>query len=226
MRVLNVGAGGGVRPIHPIYDGWEVRSLDINPEAHPDVLMDAREMDQLPGLEYDSIYASHNLEHYYRQDLPRVLNGFRHCLKEDGFIMVQVPNMLWVANAMMSGHDIEDVMYVSPAGPIKAVDMIYGYGAYIDGTNDWMMHKNGFTPKSLGQVLANAGFPNVYIGGDANSTEIFGYAFMQHPSAEMMDTLKLKDHASAAGDKAVTPSVSPDPVASGPIQGEDHEQVQ
>ncbi len=47
----------------------------------------------LSANEYDAVYCSHNLEHYYRHDVPGVLKGFHHVLKDYGFADISVPDI-------------------------------------------------------------------------------------------------------------------------------------
>ena len=72
-KVLNVGGNSKKIPLPPQYAGWENIVLDIDPQGKPDVVCDARQLRQLPSATYDAVYCSHNLEHYYRHDVPKVL---------------------------------------------------------------------------------------------------------------------------------------------------------
>ena len=72
MRVLNVGGASKTIPIPPHYAGWEHLLLDIDPRGEPDIVCDARELTSLPPAQFDAVYCSHNLEHYYRYDGRRV----------------------------------------------------------------------------------------------------------------------------------------------------------
>jgi predicted SAM-dependent methyltransferase len=92
-KVLNVGGNSKAIALPPVYQGWENVLLDIDPKGQPDVLCDARELAGLAGGEYDAVYCSHNLEHYHRHDVPKVLAGFRHVLKAEGFAHIRVPDM-------------------------------------------------------------------------------------------------------------------------------------
>ncbi|MDD1616033.1 MAG: type 11 methyltransferase [Methylococcaceae bacterium NSP1-2] len=85
-KVLNVGGNSKLIPLPPEYEGWDHVLLDIDPKVYPDVLCDARELMGLAGAQYDSVYCSHNLEHYYHHDVKKVLAGFSHVLKADGFV--------------------------------------------------------------------------------------------------------------------------------------------
>ena len=128
-RVLNVG--GANRPFRcrpRTKDGSTFYSTSI-PRGTPDLVCDARELTTLPPAQYDAVYCSHNLEHYYRHDVPRVLAGFRHVLNEDGFAEIRVPDLAdFMQTVVRRGLDIDDLLYQSPAGPITVRDVLYGLG--------------------------------------------------------------------------------------------------
>lgn len=58
----------------------------------------------------------------------------------------------------MAADSLEDTAYVSPAGPIAPLDIIYGHRASIARGNRFMAHRTGFTAKTLGNALVHAGF--------------------------------------------------------------------
>ena len=181
-KVLNVGGNSKDIALPALYDGWEIVLLDIDPRGNPDVLCDARELSRLEGAEYDAVYCSHNLEHYYRHDVPRVLAGFRHVLKGDGFAHIRVPDMSELMRVVVQKRiDIDDVLYQSPAGPITVRDVIYGYGVEIERSgNDFYAHKTGFTEKSLQSMLHACGFTHVYTG--TGNLEVSAAAFKAPPA--------------------------------------------
>jgi SAM-dependent methyltransferase len=190
-RVLNVGGNSKSIPIPPHFDGWDHHLLDIDPTGGPEIVCDAREMQTLAPSTYDAVYCSHNLEHYFRHDLPRVLAGFLHVLKPDGFADIRVPDMKAVFEDMLGRNlDIDDVLYESPAGPITVNDVIYGWGRKIAETgNDYFAHKNGFTHRSLVQALRAAGFAVVFTG--PRPYEVSAIAFKKEPSPETRAFLGL-----------------------------------
>lgn len=181
-KVLNVGGNSKEIPLPPEYAGWEHVLLDIDPSGSPDVVCDARELSTLPGSIYDSVYCSHNLEHYYRHDAAKVLAGFVHVLKADGFALIRVPDLDAVMRTVVEKNlDIDDLLYQSPAGPITVRDVIYGYGVDIERSgNDFYAHKTGFTQKSLTSFLKTAGFPWIFSGAD--NLEVIAVAFINKPS--------------------------------------------
>ena len=176
-KVLNVGGGSKQIPLPPQYAGWQHVLLDIDQQHAPDIACDARKLTTLGGSEYDAVYCSHNLEHYYRHDLPAVLAGFHHVLKPDGFAHIVVPDIAAVMKTVTEEKlDIEDVLYQSPRGPITVADVVYGYGAEIESSgNDFYAHKNGFTQRSLSSTLTSAGFSTIFV--NSGNLEIHCLAF-------------------------------------------------
>jgi predicted SAM-dependent methyltransferase len=109
---------------------WEYVLLDIDPRGEPDIVCDARELSQLPRSQFDAVYCSHNLEHYYQHDAVRILSRFLHVLKEDGFVHIRVPNIGELMRTVIRNKlDINDFLYKSPAEPITVRDVIYGYAS-------------------------------------------------------------------------------------------------
>lgn len=182
--VLNVGGASKQIALPPHYSGWLHLLLDIAPGPDVDVVLDARKLATLDPMQFDAIYCSHNLEHYYRHDCDTVLRGFRHVLKPGGFVEARVPDMSSVLEVMVArGMDIDDVLYTSAAGPISVHDVIYGWGAEIERSGvDFYAHKRGFTVKSLTLALERAGFAQAKVSASNGGFEIRALAFKSEPT--------------------------------------------
>lgn len=193
MRVLNVGGSTKTIPIPPHYAGWDHLLLDIDPRRGVDVVCDARALGTLAPGQFDAVYCSHNLEHYYRHDVPKVLAGFLHVLKDEGFAEIRVPDMPAVFRRMLDdGLDFGDVLYESPSGPIQVIDVIYGWSPEIERSgNDFFAHKTGFSAKSLGERLLEAGFADVWNAGPYDPYELRALAFKTAPSPALRRRLGL-----------------------------------
>jgi len=163
-KVLNVGGNSKAIPLPAQYVDFEHLLLDIDPKGEPDVLCDARELSTLEHEQFDMIYCSHNLEHYYRHDVKRVLKGFWDVLKPGGGVHIVVPDILSVMKTMVDkGLDIDDDLYESALGPIAVSDVIYGFGKQIEESGqDFFAHKTGFTHKSLVKALLSSGFNGIH----------------------------------------------------------------
>jgi hypothetical protein len=181
-RVLNVGGGGRDIPIPSEYEGWEHVLLDIDPAVRPDVVWDARRLGELPGAQFEAVYCSHNLEHYFRHEARDVLRGMKHVLRPDGFAQIKVPDLGELFQVVAQKKlDIDDFLYQSAAGPITVRDVVYGYAVEIERSgNTFYAHKTGFTQRSLTQLLNSCGFPWVFSG--CGNLEIVAIAFPQPPT--------------------------------------------
>src|SRR5579871_1905826 len=159
--VLNVGGGNKDIAIPDRYRDWRHDLLDIDPRSGADVCHDARRLSELPPATHQAVYCSHNLEHYYRHEALQVVRGFAHVLSEEGFAEVIVPDLLGLMETVVKkGLDIEDALYTSPAGPVRVVDVVYGFQADIEQSgSDFFAHKNAFSVKSLVRLMREGGLP-------------------------------------------------------------------
>jgi ubiquinone/menaquinone biosynthesis C-methylase UbiE len=180
-KVLNVGGNNKQIPLPPHYAGFEHLLLDIDPTGAPDIVCDARLLTTLAGGQFDAVYCSHNLEHYYQHDVPKVLAGFLHVLKDGGFAHIRVPDLQEVMQAAIDRKlDVEDVLYQSEMGPIRVLDVLYGHAAQIEQSGrDFFAHKTGFTRQSLLSALQRAGFSNIF--SRLGNLEIDALAFKGSP---------------------------------------------
>ena len=161
--LLHVGSGPkNPELLHPIFrtPQWVERRLDIDPGVCPDVVASMTEMKHVPGGAVDAIWSSHNLEHLYPHEVPVALREFRRVLKADGFALVAVPDLRRLVSAI-AADQLTAPLYASPAGPVNALDMIYGFGPALAEGNLFMAHHSGFTPHILDQSLREAGFAHV-----------------------------------------------------------------
>ncbi|MBI4293405.1 MAG: glycosyltransferase [Betaproteobacteria bacterium] len=163
--VLNVGGGSKAIAIPPLYASWTQVLLDIKAKPDVDLVCDARRLGELAASAYDAVYCSHNLEHYYRHEVPQVLAGFAHVLKDDGFCEIRVPDMLAAFEyALAAGEDLEATMCESEAGPVSTLDLIYGFDQEIRRTGEpYYAHRTGFSALTLERALQQAGFAETFV---------------------------------------------------------------
>jgi SAM-dependent methyltransferase len=183
-RLLNVGGGSKSIQLPLEYDGYEHLLLDIDPTGKPDIILDGRKLIELPAAQFDAIYCSHNLEHYFRHEVAKVLMGFFHVLKPGGFAQILVPDLIELMRIVVQKNmDLEEQLYVSAAGPIAPIDVIYGFGPQIETSgNDFFAHKTGFSVQSLTRTVEKAGFgPNF---AKVANLEINIIAFKGNPDPE------------------------------------------
>jgi predicted SAM-dependent methyltransferase len=197
-RVLNVGGNDRRTPIPAHYAGWDHVLLDIDAKVHPDIVCDARQLASLPAAQFDAVYCSHNLEHYYPHDGRKVLRGFLHVLRPEGFAEIRVPDLNSVMEKVIKSKlDIEQVLYVAPAGPITVRDVIFGYAREIEESgHDYFAHKTGFTPRSLYRLLMEAGFAEVFVSVASELFDMRAVAFKGAATPQQRTLLELPDEPS------------------------------
>jgi SAM-dependent methyltransferase len=191
-RFLNVGGNRKEIPVPSCFEGWEHLLLDIDPSGKPDIVCDARELSTLEPARFHAIYCSHNLEHYYHHDLPRVLQGFRHVLKPSGFAMISVPDLGSVMRTVVEqGLDLDDVLYELDNGiGILVRDVLYGWGLQMEVSGqEYYAHKTGFTQKSLESILKQNGFKHVFV--QLSPFNLAVVAFLRKPEQWARDLLGL-----------------------------------
>lgn len=166
--VLHVGCGPLNITSLPAFfqDGeWEELRLDIDPSVNPDIVASLQDLSIIEDGSVDAVYSSHNIEHVWGFEVPVVLAEFHRVLSEDGLAAVLCPDLLSVANAMAAG-DLYSPLYQSAAGPISALDVLYGHGAALASGRHYMAHKTGFTSQSLAGALRLANFRRVFVARD------------------------------------------------------------
>ena len=190
-RFLNVGGGDKNVPVPSHYAEWDHLLLDIDPDVGPDVCLDARELAALEQGQFDAIYCSHNLEHYFAHDVPKVLDGFHKVLKPDGFAEIRVPDIGLLMKIIAEHNlDIDDVLYHSGRGPIMVKDILYGHGAQIAQSGvDFYAHKTGFTQKSLARALQAANFETIAFTA-GRYLEIVAFAFKDQLTQAQWESFK------------------------------------
>ena len=142
QRVLDLGAGFDSRA-KMMFPDAEVITVDLNEDSNPDVVADVRALPEDIG-QFDTIIASHVLEHIYRLEiLPTLKHWYEHT-KPGGTLMVAVPDIYWAAEQIIS--ETKDYM--------GWLLHLYGSG----GDSGLLSHRMGFTIKFLRDVVTLAGF--------------------------------------------------------------------
>jgi predicted SAM-dependent methyltransferase len=165
---------------------WEEVRLDIDPAVDPTVLGSITEMKDFPEQAFDAIWSSHTLEHLFAHEVPLALRECKRVLKSDGFAIFMCPDLESVAEHLAK-YGTDHVAYESAAGPVTALDMLYGHQASVARGRYSMAHKTGFTAERLGNLLLEAGFPTVRVRRDGHF-EICALAFAEHAHEERIQS--------------------------------------
>ena len=162
--ILHVGSGhrlsGAKLPVVFQTEEWREIRLDIDPANDPDIIGSMMDMATVEDGRVDAIYSAHNIEHLYAHEVPVVLGEFMRVLKPDGFVVITCPDLQTVC-ALVAEDKLTDEAYRSQAGPISPLDILYGHAAALAAGHYYMVHKCGFTLKTLTAALQVAGFQSV-----------------------------------------------------------------
>ncbi|TWA53584.1 methyltransferase family protein [Azospirillum baldaniorum] len=187
--VLNVGCGQRAISILGTSlpaDEWRELRLDIDPDVDPDIVASMTDMAPVPDGSVDAVWSSHNLEHLDPHEVPVTLREFLRVLKPGGTLLLTVPDLQAVAK-LVAEDRLDEAVYECRQGPIRPLDVIYGYGPALAAGNRFMAHRTGFTPNLLGRLLQEAGFEPVAIWRRAAAYELQVKALRPPASAAALE---------------------------------------
>jgi SAM-dependent methyltransferase len=203
-RLLNAGSGPAIGAMHPAFDPsvWTEVRIDIDPRTAPDLVGTISDMHGIvEDGSFDAIWCSHCIEHLHDHEVLPSLREFRRILTDDGFAILSCPNLDAVARLVVS-EDIESVAYLSPAGPVRLLDMIFGHSPSIEAGRVHMAHRTGFTVDRLGRLAAKAGFEARVLEGENYDL----WAALMMPKSEIATVASLFEDTNIA---ALFPERSP-----------------
>jgi SAM-dependent methyltransferase len=178
-KVLNAGCGpANPDRLHPAFrnGAWQEVRMDVDPRVAPDIVGSLEDLGQIADKSFDAVYCSHSLEHLYHHDVVFAIRGIARILRQDSFALITAPDLEPIAALVVQGR-AEAVAYMSPIGPITALDMLYGHAASIAAGNQFMAHKTGFTEDRIARLLLEARFEEVQVV-KGPSYDLFALALM------------------------------------------------
>jgi predicted O-linked N-acetylglucosamine transferase (SPINDLY family)/predicted SAM-dependent methyltransferase len=128
--------------------GWEI----LNAIAAPGVdhLGNANDLSRFPDGTFDTIYASHVVEHFdYQKELAKTLAEWQRVLKPGGSILVSVPDLEVLAGLLLDKS-------LAPVERFMVMRMMFG--GHMD---DYDYHYVGLTEEFLRDYLTGAGFNGI-----------------------------------------------------------------
>ncbi|MDC0221024.1 methyltransferase domain-containing protein [Gammaproteobacteria bacterium] len=196
LKLLHVGCGPLTKANTTkefASERWEEIRLDIDESVEPDIVASALNLEMVQSDSFDAIYSSHNIEHVFSHEVPIMLKEFVRVLNEDGVLVVNCPNLLYIAE-LIANDKLTEPAYISPIGPITPLDMIYGHIESISKGNLYMAHKCGFTPTSLKNVLEESGFGSVGVLSRKSQLDIWAMASIKKIEDKNVMKSLLKKH--------------------------------
>ena len=166
---------------------WTETRYDIDSRVMPDIVGDMLDLSEIPDQTYDAVYSSHNIEHLYFHQVPIALREFLRVLKPSGYLVITCPDRQSVAE-LVAEDKLTEPVYVSPAGPIEPIDILYGYRPSLAKGNNYMAHNCGFTRTVLEHTLNNAGYrATVTLRRKIPFCDLWSVAFKSKSPREMLE---------------------------------------
>lgn len=176
---------------------WNEVRLDIDPAVGPDVVGSMTDMSALAAGSVQAVFSSHNIEHLHPHEVPVALREFLRVLDDSGFAVITCPDLQSVC-AQVAQDRLTEPLYQSAAGPISALDILYGHRRSIAQGNLFMAHRCGFTRKVLEGSLGAAGYRTVVSMARPAQYELWAVASKnERPEAEMRQLARLHFPAAA-----------------------------
>lgn len=141
---LNLGAG------KMVLDGFINIDIQQNPKAKRplDIISDVRSI-PLNDECADEVHAYHLVEHFARYEANDLIAEWKRLLKPGGILVLELPNLEAACRNLLAG--MNDQMSMWP---------IYGDWNHRD---PYMLHKHGYTPKTIKALLVECGFTDIRI---------------------------------------------------------------
>jgi SAM-dependent methyltransferase len=147
---LNLGCGDKIMAGYVNVDVAESRN-----DKQPDVLCDLHRLHVFGDDTADEILSVHVIEHFWRWEALDVLKEWVRVLRPGGKMILECPNLIEACRGFLEDPD-------RASGPglegQRTMWVFYGDPKWRDPL---MVHRWGYTPRSLGQLMTEAGLVNV-----------------------------------------------------------------
>jgi hypothetical protein len=186
--VLHVGCGPQRIDATPFgVLAWQEIRLDIDPAVDPDLTGTMTAMPEVPAASVDAIFSSHNIEHLEVHEVAIALAEFRRVLRPGGFVLITCPDLKAIAARVLS-HGLTQPAYISPAGPISPIDMLFGLRPSLAAGNHFMAHRCGFDEPTLQATLEEGGFAHVVTMSRPGAFDLWALATLEEwPEENLCD---------------------------------------
>jgi len=123
-------------------------TLDIDPQSKADIIADATKLAPIPDASCDHIRAAHLLEHLYHFQIADTLELWLSKLKPGGLLTLYIPDIFTEMERFLLRDD----------HPQRFFAIVYGQQWT---ENPAAIHKTGFWPERIEELLFAAGFHQV-----------------------------------------------------------------
>lgn len=147
---LNLGCGDKILPEYVNVDVVESRR-----GMRPDILCDLHSLTPFADNSADEILSVHVVEHFWRWEVRDILKEWVRVLKPGGKMLLECPNLESACREFLEDPGLR--AREDQQGQ-RTMWVFYGDPAWKD---PYMVHRWGYTPHSLGQLLAEVGLVDI-----------------------------------------------------------------
>ena len=166
--LVNLGCGSkGLAWLPPMFSDWRELRVDVDAVVAPDILADMTDLSAIETGSVDAVWSAHGIEHLYLFEVGKAIAEVYRILAADGFFCLIVPDLQAITEYIANDR-LHEVVYQSPAGPVIAHDMLFGFGPALAQGRSSMAHKCGFTPTLLLHKLQESPFAEIVLRRRAN----------------------------------------------------------
>jgi len=121
----------------------------------PDIICDIRKLNIFDDNYSDEVMAIHVVEHFWRWEIVGILKEWIRVLKPGGKLILECPNLLSACQELIK--DPINSAKSTKSGQ-RSMWVFYGDPSWKDPL---MMHKWGYTPHSLAQIMFECGLKDI-----------------------------------------------------------------
>lgn len=103
----------------------------------------------LPDACADELHSFHFVEHVRQYEAPALMREFHRLMKPGALMVLELPNIEAAARNLLAGMPDQMCWFA-----------FYGDASHLD---PYMLHKFGYTPKTIRALLSDAGFKDIQI---------------------------------------------------------------
>src|SRR6266571_102690 len=141
--LVNLGSGAKGSALLPaMFADWRELRVDIDAKVTPDILADITDLSAIESGSADAVWSAHCLEHLYLYEVGKAIAEAYRILTDDGFLCLIVPDLQVIAEYIATDR-LHEVVYQSPAGPVIAHDIVFGFGLFLAQGQSKMAHNCG-----------------------------------------------------------------------------------
>lgn len=195
---------------------WRELRFDVDPRIKPDFTGSPEQLIGIDDGSVDVVFIPQMLQRFPLAAAPRILSEAQRVLKDEGRLMLSVPNAQ-IAAVYLANNLPFQTLYESKLGPITPMDLLYGLRSGIAQGERHFLHCSGFTYEQLGLLMRDQGFTNIVIQRKGYEITALGYKYPYgHP--ERAERIALGPPSEVETVQAAKPPAASPAVNSAPLK--------